>query len=81
LTDDSATTAIHIPKADLGLFVAVERANRDGGRLSVSEVTRDLVEQHRSALEAEAEATGRAPTRGGSASAAPPRYHWSIINP
>ncbi len=56
LTDASATTAIHIPKADLALLrrVAVERANRDGGRPSVSDVIRDLVEMHRAELEREA---------------------------
>jgi hypothetical protein len=58
LTDGSATTAIHIPRADLALLrrVAVERANRDGGRPSVSDVLRDLIERHRAELEAE---TGR----------------------
>jgi hypothetical protein len=58
LTDSSATTAIHIPRADLALLrrVAVERANRDGGRPSVSDVIRELVERHRAELEAE---TGR----------------------
>jgi hypothetical protein len=58
LTDANATTAIHIPRADLALLrrVAVERANRDGGRPSVSDVIRELVERHRAELEAE---TGR----------------------
>lgn len=57
LTDASATTAIHIPRDDLALLrrVAVERANRGGGRPSVSDVLRDLIERHRAELEAEAE--------------------------
>jgi hypothetical protein len=56
LTDASATTAIHIPRADLALLrrVAVERANRNGGRPSVSDVIREMVERHRAELEAEA---------------------------
>jgi hypothetical protein len=36
--------------------VAVERANRDGGRPSVSNVLRDLIEANRAALEREAAA-------------------------
>lgn len=56
LTDSSATTAVHIPKDQLALLrrVAVERANRDGGRPSVSNVLRDLIEANRAALEREA---------------------------
>jgi hypothetical protein len=58
LTDSSATTAVHIPKDHLALLrrVAVERANRDGGRPSVSNVLRDLIEANRTALEREAAA-------------------------
>jgi len=55
LTDRSVTTAIHLPKDDLALLrrVAVERANRDGGRPSVSDVLRELIETHRAKLEGE----------------------------
>lgn len=58
LSDSSATTAVHIPKDQLALLrrVAVERANRDGGRPSVSNVLRDLIEANRTALEREAAA-------------------------
>ena len=57
LTDKSMTTAIHIPSDDLALLrrVAVERATREGGRPSVSNVLRALIDQHRAALEAEAQ--------------------------
>lgn len=56
LTRGSETTAIHIPKEDLALLrrVAVERAIREGGRPSVSDVLRGLIEKHRAELEAEA---------------------------
>jgi len=52
------TTAIHIPSDDLALLrrVAVERATREGGRPSVSNVLRALIDQHRRELEKE---TGR----------------------
>ena len=55
LTDSGTTTAIHIPRDDLALLrrVAVERANRNGGRPSVSDLVRDLIEQHRVELEGE----------------------------
>lgn len=55
LSDNSATTAVHIPKDQLALLrrVAVERANRDGGRPSVSNVLRDLIERNRAELERE----------------------------
>ena len=58
LTDKSMTTAIHIPSDDLALLrrVAVERATREGGRPSVSNVLRALIDQHRRELEKE---TGR----------------------
>lgn len=51
------TTAVYLPREDLALLrrVAVERANKIGGRLSVSDVLRGLVERHRRELEAEAE--------------------------
>jgi hypothetical protein len=51
------TTAVHISIEDLALLrrVAVERANRGGGRLSVSDVLRGLIERHRRELEAEAD--------------------------
>lgn len=57
LTDRSETTTIHIPSDDLALLrrVAVERAIREGGRPSVSNVLRALIDQHRAALEAEAQ--------------------------
>jgi predicted CopG family antitoxin len=35
--------------------VSIERANRQGGRPSVSNILRELIEQHRAELEAEAE--------------------------
>lgn len=56
LTDSSATTALHIPKDLLHLLrlVAVTRANRDGGRPSVSNVLRELIEASRADLEREA---------------------------
>lgn len=56
LTDSGATTAIHIPREDLALLrrVAVERANRNGGRPSVSDVLRELIDRHRAELEREA---------------------------
>ena len=46
------TTAIHVPKSTLALLrrVAVERANRHGGRPSVSAVISDLVERNRAEL-------------------------------
>lgn len=52
---DMTTTAVHLPKATLALLrrVAVERANRHGGRPSVSAVLVALVEGQRAALEAE----------------------------
>jgi len=57
LTDGATTTAVHLPREDLALLrrVAIERANRQGGRPSVSNILRELIEQHRGELEAEAE--------------------------
>jgi len=54
-SDEMTTTAIHIPKATLALLrrVAVERANLNGGRPSVSAVLVNLVEQNRAELERE----------------------------
>lgn len=56
LTRSSETTAIHIPRDDLALLrrVAVERAIREGGRPSVSDVLRGVSEKHRAELEVEA---------------------------
>ncbi|MBR0649957.1 hypothetical protein GXW78_09805 [Roseomonas terrae] len=57
LSDRSATTALHIPREQLHLLrlVAVARANREGGgRPSVSNVLRELIEANRAALEREA---------------------------
>jgi hypothetical protein len=50
------TTAIHVPRDVLALLrrVAVERANRDGGRASVSAVLVDLVRANAADLEKEA---------------------------
>ena len=55
-SEEMVTTAVHIPKAVLSLLrrVAVERANLQGGRPSVSGVITDLVERHRAELEEEA---------------------------
>jgi hypothetical protein len=49
------TTAIHIRKEDWNLLrsVAFRRAQATGGRVSVSEVVRALIEAHRSELEKE----------------------------
>lgn len=49
------TTAIHIRKEDWILLrsVAFRRAQETGGRASVSEVVRALIEAHRSELEKE----------------------------
>jgi hypothetical protein len=54
-SEEMTTTAIHVPKAALALLrrVAVERANRHGGRPSVSAVIADLVERNRAELERE----------------------------
>ena len=54
---DMVTTAVHIPKATLSLLrrVAVARADKHGGRPSVSGVLVDLVERARAALQAETE--------------------------
>lgn len=52
------TTAVHIPKATLSLLrrVAVARADRHGGRPSVSAVLVDLVERNKMELERETSA-------------------------
>lgn len=54
---DWVTTAIHVPRDVLVLLrrVAVERANQQGGRPSVSAVLVDLVRTNQEALEKEAE--------------------------
>ncbi len=53
---ETVTTAIHIPKDTHELLraVAFKRAQKDGGRASVSALLVELVEQHRKELEAEA---------------------------
>ncbi len=52
----TTTTAIHIPRDTHALLraVAFVRAQKDGGRASVSALLVELVEQHRKELEAEA---------------------------
>lgn len=54
-TEESTTTAIHLPRETLHLLrrVAAERANRGGGRPSVSAVLVALVEEQRAKLEGE----------------------------
>lgn len=54
---EMVTTAVHIPKATLSLLrrVAVARADRHGGRPSVSGVLVDLVERARAELQVETE--------------------------
>jgi hypothetical protein len=53
--DDYVTSAIHVRKWVLALLrhVAVSRANRTGGRPSVSALITELVERHREELEEE----------------------------
>jgi len=50
-----STTAVHLPKTTLQLLklVAFHRAQKDGGRISVSKLLTDIVESHRKALERE----------------------------
>ena len=52
---EMVTTAVHIPKATLSLLrrVAVARADKHGGRRSVSGVLVDLAERARAELEGE----------------------------
>lgn len=52
---EMVTTAVHIPKATLSLLrrVAVARADKHGGRPSVSGVLVDLAERARAELEQE----------------------------
>jgi hypothetical protein len=52
---DYVATAIHIPKEMLNMLrlVAAYRANREGGRASVSNVIVQIIEGHRQELEAE----------------------------
>ena len=52
---EMVTTAVHIPKATLSLLrrVAVARADKHGGRPSVSGLLVDLVERARAELERE----------------------------
>jgi len=53
--DEMQTTAIHIRKEDWNLLrsVSFHRAQATGGRASVSEVVRTLIEVHRTELENE----------------------------
>ncbi len=55
-TSADAITSIHIPKAMLTLLriAAIKRAEREGGRPSVSNVICDLLERHRREIEKEA---------------------------
>ncbi len=55
-TSADAITSIHISKNMLTLLriAAIKRAERDGGRPSVSNVIRDLLERHRREIEKEA---------------------------
>jgi hypothetical protein len=57
VADDPVTTAIHIPKRTLALLrnAAVGRANRVGGRPSVSALITELIERHRADLENESD--------------------------
>ncbi len=50
------TTSVHLPKDHLHLLrlVAVSRASRQGGRPSVSDILRELIERNRQTLESEA---------------------------
>ncbi len=51
-TSADVITSIHIPKNMLTLLriAAIKRAERDGGRPSVSNVIRDLLERHRAEI-------------------------------
>lgn len=53
--EETVTTAIHLPKRTLALLrrVAVERANQQGGRPSVSALITNLVEGLRPTLQSE----------------------------
>jgi hypothetical protein len=57
------TTSLHLPADLLYLLrlVAVRRASRTGGRPSVSDVVRDMLEEHRNELETEASLSSIAP--------------------
>ena len=50
-----AITSIHLPRELLTLlrFASIIRADRHGGRPSVSDVIRDLLERHRAEIEVE----------------------------
>ncbi len=52
---EMATTAVNLPRDNLLLLrrVAVERANKEGGRPSVSAILVRLIESNRDELEAE----------------------------
>ena len=53
---DMAITSIHLPRELLRLLrlASIDRADRHGGRPSVSDVIRDVLERHRDELEDEA---------------------------
>ncbi len=53
--NEMVTTAVHLPRRSLALLrrVAVERANRYGGRPSVSALITEIIESQRGKLEAE----------------------------
>src|SRR5688500_2803730 len=53
--DRRVTSSVHFERGHLALLrrVAVERANANGGRPSVSDVIADLVERYRAELERE----------------------------
>ena len=56
---DFATTSLRLPRETLAVLrrAAVERAEQQGGRVSVSRVVSDLVETHRAELVQEKEPT------------------------
>ncbi len=70
----SVTTTIRVPRDILTLLrrVAMERANRNGGRPSVSDVLRGLIERHRAELEKEIGRWGLTDADGCRYGAAPP---------
>ncbi len=55
LKNEWTTTAIHIPKRTLLLLrtAAFHRAQKHGGRISVSKLVTEIVESHREELERE----------------------------
>jgi len=76
------TTSLHLPSDLLYILriVAVSRANRRGGRPSVSDVVREFLELHRRQFEVEASGPSNRAMRmdkhsGDSARSAPSRQH------